>query len=579
MKIRYLLGLAASLSAAPPLLYGQIAFHAVLTADQVVQDPGPSLSGAGAFATFELAGDKQSLDYRIQLFGLDLDGQQTPDNPDDDVTGIHLHLGSADANGERVLNIFGAPREDDADMIFDPVAGIVTGTFDDTDATPEGELDSDTASAPFTSVRSDLFAGGLYVQVHSALNASPRGELRGQISQVVTQNYSGSWFNTTTDGQGYALEHLADQDRVLAYWFTFDADGTEQRWFVADGTLSGNTATLTIFETTGGSFSTTDPVTTRSAGSLVVVFSSCTSATVTYSFSDQSLGNGTFDIQRISPPLGCVDGSVVQGGTRALELRFAAMVNDEPATCGQSYQVGPGADDDITLNDLRFFVHELTAIQGDHEIAIGLDQSAWQYGEVALLDFEDGCGTGNPDTNAIVTGTVADADIDGICLTVGIPDYLNHVNPDLQPSPLNVSAMFWNWNDGYKFIRVDGNNPNITDDTGRFNIHLGSAGCGDTDKTTPPTESCTFPNRPRYCFEGFDPDAQTLVFDVGAVLQDSTIVNTPATRPGCMADPSDPECQLIMPRLGVDFTFIDGVNDPAVFPANPSLLRAVDQTQ
>ena len=161
---------------APTALAGGIFFEAFLDGSQVVPPTGSQNSGY-AFMELTDTGNGPELSYHISLFGLDLDGQQTPNDPADDVTAIHIHFGAIGEEGGHALNIFGLPREDDADMTFDAGFGTVMGIWDNSDenlAPPPSFALSDSLDA--------LFAEGLYFQVHT--NAFPDGEIRGQIVAV-----------------------------------------------------------------------------------------------------------------------------------------------------------------------------------------------------------------------------------------------------------------------------------------------------------------------------------------------------------------------------------------------------------
>src|SRR5690606_39726454 len=82
---------------------------------------------------------------------------------------------------------------------------------------------------------------------------------------------------------------------------------------------------------------------------------------------------------------------------------------------------------------------------------------------------------------------IRDCHVTGV-QTCALPIFaLNHLDASTAPSPLNFTAMFWSWQSGYKFLRVD-----TADDT--FRVHLGSTGCSSPGPSRPPT-SCSAPNR------------------------------------------------------------------------------------
>ena len=153
-------------------------------------DPARSaLTGSGSMTfTPGEGGSSPTLSYQLNLPGLDLDGSLTPANTLDDVTAIHIHIGSVGANGPHALNIWGLSggqiREDDAQMTFDVGNYLISGVWDDSDESLTGpggtRLPPD--SVTLSSMTSQLLADGLYVQVHTG--AFPSGELRGQITLV-----------------------------------------------------------------------------------------------------------------------------------------------------------------------------------------------------------------------------------------------------------------------------------------------------------------------------------------------------------------------------------------------------------
>jgi hypothetical protein len=84
-----------------------------------------------------------------------------------------------------------------------------------------------------------------------------------------------------------------------------------------------------------------------------------------------------------------------------------------------------------------------------------------------------------------------------------------------------------------------------------FPVHIGSAACASASKTAPPT-SCRFPNRATVTFAAFDARHDIVIADVAALLQGANVdVNTPNTAPGCMSEPTDPDCAPIFSALGL----------------------------
>ena len=107
----------------------------------------------------------------------------------------------------------------------------------------------------------------------------------------INYGLAGGWFNTATPGQGFLFDFLLDSQFMFVAAFTFDTispqaggniPGAEQRWFTAQGNYSGDRADLTIFQSRNGVFDDPTEVTTVAVGTMVIEFTSCTTATLTY---------------------------------------------------------------------------------------------------------------------------------------------------------------------------------------------------------------------------------------------------------------------------------------------------------
>ncbi|EIJ41468.1 AZL_007920/MXAN_0976 family protein [Beggiatoa alba B18LD] len=259
----------------------------------------------------------------------------------------------------------------------------------------------------------------------------------------------------------------------------------------------------------------------------------------------------------------------------AVEIPFSAEVNAKTFTCGTTYTgVGNAVTDAYKINDFRFYVSAVQAKRNDGTL-INLElvqDGKWQYKDVALLDFENGCVNGTADINTKIVATLPAGEKisnyqQGICLKVGLAFDENHSDPASIPSPLNVTGMLWSWTTGRKFIRVDG----IGDPEGlktNFHLHLGSTGCSDVNKQgKQPDAPCTYANTPQICLDNYVLNKHTIVADIGHVLRQSNVAyNTPNTAAGCMSGNNDPECQAIFPLLGLDFIYNDGANPAITYP-------------
>lgn len=149
-----------------------------------------------------------------------------------------------------------------------------------------------------------------------------------------------------------------------------------------------------------------------------------------------------------------------QSDSQEVTINFEGWVGDEEFVCGESYEDVGTAESTVTPTDFRFYVSDLAMVDSEGNfVPVELEQDGkWQYKNVALLDFEDGssvCDNGTAETRTTVVGTVPAGDYENLQFTLGVPKDLNHEDAAIAPSPLNLTSMWWNWQGGYKFLRVD----------------------------------------------------------------------------------------------------------------------------
>ena len=241
--------------------------------------------------------------------------------------------------------------------------------------------------------------------------------------------------------------------------------------------------------------------------------------------------------------------------TRSITLSFSGRVGDAPFACGTTYPNAGTTHTTFTALDFRFYVHDVALVTSDgRSVPLALTEDGeWQTHGVALLDFEEGigCEEGNVPTNLVVRGTVpADgATYTGIRFRLGVPPELDHLDADTQPSPLNVTSMFWGWADGYKFFRVDGRS---TGQPAGLRFHLGATACSGDPRVG--TRVCTNTNDPEIALTGLDVDHDTIVADIAGLFAGSDLDHDAGGAAGCMADPADPDCSAMFAAIGMDRT-------------------------
>jgi hypothetical protein len=133
---------------------------------------------------------------------------------------------------------------------------------------------------------------------------------------------SGAWYEPATGGQGFVININPVAAQVFVGWYTYAADGdtseTGQRWFSAQGsyTVGSSTMELAVFESTGGTFGSSDTeVTTNPVGTAQISFSNCTMATFGYELTAGELNGSTglIDLTRLGvSPVSCDSGAVAR---------------------------------------------------------------------------------------------------------------------------------------------------------------------------------------------------------------------------------------------------------------------------
>lgn len=128
----------------------------------------------------------------------------------------------------------------------------------------------------------------------------------GDTFVPITSGFTGAWYDPQQSGHGLLLEVL-DGNRILAWWFTFNPEGTGQAWFGNVGTIDGDTATVSALQTEGGRWIPNfDPsnVTQPTWGTLTFHFTDCSHGEVDFASTMPGYGSGHMDLVRLSQPAG-----------------------------------------------------------------------------------------------------------------------------------------------------------------------------------------------------------------------------------------------------------------------------------
>lgn len=146
------------------------------------------------------------------------------------------------------------------------------------------------------------------------------------------------------------------------------------------------------------------------------------------------------------------------------------------------------------IEQLQFFLSEFEAsTDGKNWHEVQLKQTAQQTAKVALLGGD--CRseeTQKADESAWQVQLTDDLVIKNakrLRFKLGVPFELNHLNPITQQSPLNLPSMFWVWQTGHKFLRLE-----LASSDAQWLFHLGSTGCKSASVMRAPQQPCLYPN-------------------------------------------------------------------------------------
>lgn len=151
----------------------------------------PSTTDAMGEIFLELNSTRTQLSYRIEFdHWLGLKPFEVDRTEPDDIIGIHLHLHVPDTIGPHVLNIFGWPGHEDADLVVDYTNRMLTGAYDISDATRDsitGEVLLQ--NLPLTSKIIDdwldeLDEGRLMLAVHTNQSGFSTMAIHGHINPI-----------------------------------------------------------------------------------------------------------------------------------------------------------------------------------------------------------------------------------------------------------------------------------------------------------------------------------------------------------------------------------------------------------
>ncbi len=137
------------------------------------------------------------------------------------------------------------------------------------------------------------------------------GEPEPEPSFGINAGFSDAWYYPVTGGQGFFIIIWEDLAQVFLAWFTYDVERPPEdvlailgepghRWLTGQGGYQGDTATLDLYESSGGVFDSVQPAVgpPDKIGTMTIKWTGCNAGMVTYDMPDLGL-MGTIPIERI----------------------------------------------------------------------------------------------------------------------------------------------------------------------------------------------------------------------------------------------------------------------------------------
>jgi uncharacterized repeat protein (TIGR04052 family) len=234
--------------------------------------------------------------------------------------------------------------------------------------------------------------------------------------------------------------------------------------------------------------------------------------------------------------------------------------NGSPLDCGafESHQQV------WSIQQLAFFISNVKLSGEDTLQQPQLSATPWQTDNVVLIQPDLGdCSSklenhDNAASKELVASEAlktnhylrfaAPVDLDAseqLSFTLAVPFELNHQNPLLQASPLNLPNMFWSWRSGHKFFRLDMQSPDIN-----WVFHLGSVGCTAATTMRSPQSECVQPNRVDFNLDKKHTGAK-LVMHLDRLIANTSMQNNDS----CLFHTGQESCSILMYNLKTQDVF------------------------
>lgn len=162
-----------------------------------------------------------------------------------------------------------------------------------------------------------------------------------------------------------------------------------------------------------------------------------------------------------------------------------ASYESRPLTCGASFSEQGKV---WRIDKLAWFLTQFAVRENGVWRPLLLVENEQQVKDAVLIEFV--CNKANQVLATVHFGQALDwQKVQAIRFKLGLPFELNHANPLTQPQPINRPDMFWSWQGGHKFMRIE-----LSAEQQSWAFHLGSVGCVSDSAMRAPLRTCIQPN-------------------------------------------------------------------------------------
>lgn len=235
-----------------------------------------------------------------------------------------------------------------------------------------------------------------------------------------------------------------------------------------------------------------------------------------------------------------------QKKTKLHTIQFTVTKNLQSFTCDTRFNHN---NQNWQLSQLQFFIHDIKFKTASGSwVNAKLHPTISHSKAVALIG---GLCDGKQIWQLSVNAPLNRNEIFGLQFSLGVPESLNHLNPLRQPSPLNQPDMFWSWQMGHKFLRLEMNtnqqaNQSKMNTSEHWLLHVGATGCSSSSPVRSPQTSCKNPNVSTIQLPDYSASKKVFI-NMMSLIQGLNL----NSKTSCQSSPNTPSCRTLLPRLGI----------------------------